>query len=198
MIPAGIRSSAAATVDGSSRNAERSLIVNENPHESGLKKALHYLGRAMLLRCPVCGKHPIFFPALRIRSLRDWFAPLDGCPRCGYPYEREPGYFLASVWMINYGAGSILGILIYLILEFTLHPPIGTLLAAVLTPIVLFNLLFARHSKALFIAIDHLSDPHEKDPGDEGGNLPKPEAPTKGSGGPAKPIKGQELEAAHR
>jgi uncharacterized protein (DUF983 family) len=142
----------------------------------------------MLLRCPVCGKTPIFTPVGRTRRLRDWFTPLDGCHRCGYPYEREPGYFLASVWMINYGAGSILGILIYLVLEFTLHPPIGTLLASVLTPIILFNLLFARHSKALFIALDHFYDPHEKDPGDEGGNLPRPNPPSRDAGGPARLI----------
>jgi uncharacterized protein (DUF983 family) len=164
---------------------------------SGPRKALRYLGRAMLLRCPVCGKSPIFLPLLHTRSLHDWFTPLDGCPRCGYPYEREPGYFLASVWLINYGAGSVLGIVIYLALEFTIHPPIGIMLACVLTPIILFNLLFARHSKALFIAIDHLSDPHEKDPGDDGGNLPRPESPTRGSDGPAKPIKSPEPEVIH-
>lgn len=153
-----------------------------------------YLGRAMLLRCPVCGKHPIFLPLLRTRSLHDWFAPLDGCPRCGYPYEREPGYFLASTWIINYGVGSILGILIYVILNITTRLPIMELLAAVLIPIVFFNLFFARHSKALFIALDHFSDPHEKDRGDEGGNLPKPDAPVRDSGGPAKPIKSPENE----
>lgn len=161
--------------------------MSDANEEFSLRKLRLYLYRAMLLRCPVCGKHPIFSPVLRTRSLRDWFAPLDGCPRCGYPYEREQGYFLASTWLINYGAGSMLGIIIYVILDFTTHLPISLLLASVLIPIVLFNFFFARHSKSLFIAIDHLSDPHEKDPGDEGGNLPKPNPPTKGSGGPAKP-----------
>ena len=152
------------------------------------KSALRYLGRALLLRCPVCGKSPIFLQALHTRSLRDWFTPLDGCPRCGYPYEREAGYFLVSTWVINYGAGSLLGILIYIILESFFHLQIAHLLSAVLIPIVLFNLLFARHSKALFIAMDHFYDPHEKDPGDDGGNRPLPVPPTKGSGGPAKPL----------
>jgi uncharacterized protein (DUF983 family) len=177
-------------------------VTNHAP-ESFVRKALRYFGRAMILRCPVCGKSPVFAPLIKTRSLRDWFSPLDGCPRCGYPYEREPGYFLASTWVINYGAGSVLGIVIYLALDLTIHPPIGWLLAAVLTPIVLFNLFFARHSKTLFIAIDHLSDPHEKDPGEDGGNLPKPDAPTRDSGGPAKPtpepnpIPGPEPEVAH-
>ena len=164
---------------------------------SGSKKALRYLGRAMILRCPVCGKSPVVPPLLKTRSLRDWFTPLDGCPRCGYPYEREPGYFLASTWVINYGAGSLLGIVIYVVLEFTAHLPIAQLLAAVIVPIILFNLLFARHSKVLFIALDHFYDPHEKDPGDDGGNLPKPVTPPGDSDGPAKPIKEQEPEFIH-
>jgi len=142
----------------------------------------------MLLRCPVCGKSPIFLPLLRTRSLHDWFTPLDGCPRCGYPYEREPGYFLVSTWIINYGAGSLLGIILYVILDSFFQLDITLLLCIVLSPIALFNLLFARHSKALFIALDHYYDPHEKDPGDDGGNLPRPERPTRGSGGPAKPL----------
>lgn len=162
--------------------------------ESRFGKAVRYLGRAMILRCPVCGKSRIFAPVGRTRSLHDWFTPLDGCPRCGYPYEREPGYFLASTWLINYGAGSVLGILIYLVLEFTVHPPIGTLLPAVLLPILCFNILFARHSKALFIALDHLTDPHEKDSGDDGGNLPVPESTPGGSGSPGKKLPSPESE----
>lgn len=156
--------------------------------ETNSRKALRYLGRSLLLRCPVCGKSPIF-PSLRsTRSLRDWFSPLDGCPRCGYPYEREPGYFLASVWLINYGVGSVLGIIIYVIREFFFHPPIGQLILSVIVPIFFFNLLFARHSKALFIALDHFYDPHEKDPGEDGGNLPKPEPPKDGPELPSKPL----------
>lgn len=149
------------------------------------RRTLRYLRRAMLLRCPVCGVSPLFTPLRLVRSLREWFTPLDGCPRCGYPYDREPGYFLASVWIINYGLGSLLGILIYVVLEVGFHPPFGTMLAAVLLPVFLFNLLFARHSKSLFIAIDHLYDPHERDPGDDGGNVPRPESPGKGPVNPS-------------
>jgi hypothetical protein len=85
--------------------------------------------------------------------------------------------------------GTVLGIIIYVILDLTMHLTIRELLAAVLTPILFFNLFFVRHSKSLFIAIDHLTDPHEKDPGDDGGNLPKPVSPVRDLGGPAKPIK---------
>ena len=107
--------------------------------EARWKKALRYLGRALILSCPVCGKSPIFPPLHCTRTLRDWFTPLDGCPRCGYPYEREPGYFLVSVWIINYGAGSVLGIMIYVIREFFYHPPICQLILSVIVPISLLR-----------------------------------------------------------
>lgn len=68
-----------------------------------LKKGLRYFCRSMMLRCPTCGEKPIFPPARKVRSLGDWFTPLDGCPQCGYPYEREAGYFLMAIWGVNYG-----------------------------------------------------------------------------------------------
>ena len=123
----------------------------------------------MRLRCPVCGKSRIFVPWHALRSLRDWFSPLDGCPRCGYAYERETGYFLLSIWAVNYGFGSLLGIAIYLVLETRFTLPLKELLFWVICPVVLFNLLFARHSKSLFLALDHYFDPHEKDDRGDGG-----------------------------
>ena len=76
--------------------------------------------------------------------------PLDGCPKCGYPYEREPGYFLLSIFAINYGVGALLGVIIYLVLDFWVRLPLGVTLLLTIIPIPLFNLWFARHSKALF------------------------------------------------
>ncbi len=133
-----------------------------------LHRAWTYLGRACLLKCPECGTRPVFLPLLRIRRLSDYFTPLDGCPRCGYAYEREMGYFLLSIWAINYGFGSLLGIAIYCYLEFSYHLSLPALLVGVITPVVLFNFFFARHSKALFLALDHYFDPHT-DGGSGGG-----------------------------
>ena len=114
-----------------------------------------------------------------MRTLSDWFTPLDGCPRCGYPYEREPGYYLVSIWAINYGVGSIVGLAIYGLLEWKFDLPVWPLLAAVLAPVFLFSLLFARHSKALFLALDLFFDPHEREDGDDGGNRPcRPACPS--------------------
>ncbi|MEI8310252.1 MAG: DUF983 domain-containing protein [Verrucomicrobiota bacterium] len=149
-------------------------------------KAFRYLGRALLLRCPVCGKCPIFVPWHRLSCLRDWFAPLDGCPRCGYAYERETGYFLLSIWAVNYGVGSLLGISIYLAIETYLQLSLQALLFWVIAPVIVFNLLFARHSKSLFIALDHYLDPHEKGGGDGGTKVPS-RNPTKAPAPAPKP-----------
>ncbi len=115
---------------------------------------------------------------MRVRSLQDWFTPLDGCPRCGYAYERETGYFLLAVWAVNYGLGSVLGIAIYMVLEFVFHLPLRWLLVGVILPVMLFNLLFARHAKSLFLAIDHFFDPHRRDADGDGGSLTPPAPPT--------------------
>ena len=141
------------------------------------RRALIYFSRACLLKCPECGTKPVFLPLLRIRSLSDYFTPLDGCPRCGYAYERETGYFLLAIWAINYGFGSLLGIAIYCILEFNYHLPLPLLLFGVITPVVLFNFFFARHSKAFFLAMDHYFDPHTKDGSGGGGGSGKSNPP---------------------
>lgn len=136
-------------------------------------KAGAYFTRAARLRCPVCGTKPIFPRAHTVRRPFDWFTPLDGCPRCGYAYEREPGYFLLAVWVIDCGCGSLLGALIYLALEFRADPPWYVLLPSVILPVLAFDVLFVRHAKALFMAIDHLLDPHVKGGDDDRGNRPR-------------------------
>src|SRR5262249_8844409 len=98
-------------------------------------------------------------PLRRTRSLYDWFTPLDGCPRCGYAYEREPGYFLMAIWAINYGFSAMLGTALYLILEWLCNLETSTLIVCVVVPTALFSFFFARHSKALFIALDRFVDP---------------------------------------
>ncbi|MFV0415777.1 MAG: hypothetical protein ACK5NG_05365, partial [Chthoniobacterales bacterium] len=91
----------------------------------------------------------------------------------GYAYEREPGYFLLSIWALSYGFGSLLGLILYLFLEWKYDLPLWQLLVSIVVPVLTFNILFIRHSKSFFLAIDHFWDPHIKDEGgDDGGNKP--------------------------
>lgn len=131
----------------------------------------------------------MFIPWYKVRRLRDWFTPLDGCPRCGYPYEREPGYFLMSIWALNYGVGSVVGLILYGSLEWFFDLPVWTLILAVLTPTLIFSLLFARHSKSLFLAADLFFDPHDRGGGDDQGNKPLPPSPEGGGVPHRNPVK---------
>jgi uncharacterized protein (DUF983 family) len=116
--------------------------------------------RALELRCPECGISPMFVPARKVKSLFDWFTPLDGCPRCGYAYEREHGYFLLAVWGLNYGLVGGLGLIGGLLIQHYQHPPVWSAWWLLLLPVPLCSFLFARHAKALFLAMDHYIDPH--------------------------------------
>jgi len=163
--------------------------------------AWRYAARALRLRCPGCGTRPIFLPARRVRGLGDWFQPLDGCPRCGYAYEREDGYFLFAIFGINFGFAMAVAVVDYVlldILEIFGPVPIWTLTLAVALPIPLVNFLVARHAKALWIALDQFFDPQlpptpgdggwwdlgpDDDPGD--GNDPAPHDPLPGDPGQA-------------
>lgn len=142
------------------------------------RQAARFFARALALDCPVCGTKPIFKPWPRVRTFYDWFTPLDGCPRCGYPYEREPGYFLLAVFGFNFGIGTTLGIGGFICLAVygdVANTPMWVLLVTTALPVPIINVLIARHMKALFIALDHFVDPfvHEaQDSGwdDDGGN----------------------------
>lgn len=166
---------------------------------------LRYTGRALCLQCPVCGSRPIFVPLPRIRPrhlLHDWLQPLDGCTRCGYPYEREEGYFLFAIFGINFMAAAMVAILTFVILDIVeAFGPLGywTVTLAVALPIPVVNFLAARHAKALWIALDHFFDPHlprtDDDDGppwndeddDDDGNLVRHDPPHGGGGESRRP-----------
>ena len=149
------------------------------------RQIFNYLWRATFLKCPVCGTRPMFVPLTRVRGFSDWFTPLDGCPHCGYAYDREPGYFLISQWGIGYGVSALVGIGVYVWLQmFHSDWSFTKTLLAVAIPLPFVNFLIARHAKAYFLAVDHLCDPYiplsdQDDGGEDGdGNKRQPVAPT--------------------
>lgn len=146
-----------------------------------IKEGLQYTWRATLLQCPVCGTKPIFKPLAQVRHFHDWFTPLDGCPRCGYAYDREPGYFLMAVWGVNYGVVALVGLSAYVLAERFATLSVWQMILWVAVPMPIMQFLFARHAKAYFLALDHFFDPHVReepeDDGGGGGDQPLPEPP---------------------
>ena len=138
------------------------------PKERKSKSKLNpwlFFRRGLRLRCPECGHARIFKPCRATRTLDDWFRPLDGCPNCNYKYEPEEGYFLVATWVMNYAVVVGFGFLLAFLIEIFLSPPLLVEIAVVIVPMPILSLLLVRHSKSLFIALDHYCDPKKK--GDE-------------------------------
>lgn len=125
-------------------------------------KIRFYLWRSARLRCPVCGISPLFLPARRAESVTDWFRMLPGCPRCSYPYEREPGYFLFALWMINFGMVTFFGLGLLLVLDHYFDLSTAQLMFFTLVPLWLLGIISVRHVKAFFLTLDHLIHPHDQ------------------------------------
>lgn len=128
------------------------------------RRAVVYFSRALRLQCPLCGISPIFKKIQNVRTLRDWLTPLDQCPICRYPYEREPGYFLLATWAVGYGSTAIIGMILFIVLAETTDWSPVQILSLTLPILALFAVATARNAKAIFLALDHFCDPRPPDP----------------------------------
>jgi ribosomal protein S27AE len=111
------------------------------------------LGRALRLRCPRCGEGILFLGWFHMRSRCDW---------CGLIYEREPGFFLGSIY-VNYGLTAMLTTVAYVgLIAVDAGSPEGILwlLAAFC---VLFPAWFFRYARSLWLGFDQYWDPRAED-----------------------------------
>lgn len=94
----------------------------------------------------------------------------ERCAGCGIKFEREPGYFLGSIYF-NYGWTCMSMTVAYMIL----HVALGYENLYVVPPLVLyavsFPVFFHRYARALWIAFDCNFDHHELE-------MPPPASPT--------------------
>lgn len=105
--------------------------------------------RAMRLRCPLCGEGRLF---------RSWFTMHAHCPTCGAPLEREPGFYLGSIY-INYGLTALLVAVVYPVLLFRGVASNEVLLVAALAFTIVFPLVLFPWSRSLWLAFDQWYDP---------------------------------------
>jgi uncharacterized protein (DUF983 family) len=107
------------------------------------------LSRSLRLRCPVCGQGKLF---------RSWISMYPTCSHCHTRFEREPGFFLGSIY-INYGLTALIVVIAYPALLFNgivAEKPllIGSLIFTVIFPILLFP-----WARSLWLAFDQFHDP---------------------------------------
>ena len=115
------------------------------------------LKRALLLRCPRCGKGHLFSGV---------FTMYKRCPVCNYKFEREEGYYTGAM-AINLVVSELL-VMIYIVpisiwAGVDPHVPfIPILLLSSPLPIVL-PLLFFRPTRGLWVNFNYLFDPPLRD-----------------------------------
>jgi uncharacterized protein (DUF983 family) len=105
--------------------------------------------RAARLRCPTCGRSPIF---------RGWFAMNEVCPSCGRRFARDPGYLLGSIYF-NYGVTALLVVAMYFTMFFRDWLSDGQRLAVLSLFAIVFPMWFFRYARALWMAFDERWDP---------------------------------------
>ena len=110
--------------------------------------------RAARLRCPRCGEGALF---------EGWFRMPPRCAHCGLTFDREPGYFLGSIYF-NYGATAGLVTTTYFAGFFFTTIPNEWLLAGLAVVCVVFPLWFFRYARALWLGFDELMDRRETPP----------------------------------
>ncbi len=114
------------------------------------------LWAAIRLYCPYCQRE-------KLNKTRNWFVFREGCPQCGYRYEREIGYFTGASWMVNFPVTGVLGFLIAMLL--ILRTDLKAMLVAVITSVfvLVFCIAFFPISQGIWMVIEQSFRPLNED-----------------------------------
>jgi hypothetical protein len=113
------------------------------------------LSRALRLRCPLCGRGRLF---------RRWLLMHSKCPQCGIKFEREPGFFLGSIY-INYGLTALIVAIAYPLLLFNKIIGETQLLIGSLGFVVAFPILLFPWARSLWLGFDQWHDARQGEVG---------------------------------
>lgn len=90
--------------------------------------------------------------------MRSWIRMNERCPECGIRFEREPGFFLGSIYF-NYGLTTLIVAVTFPLLLFNGIADAQTLLFASLGFVLVFPLLFFPFARSLWVGHDQYWDP---------------------------------------
>jgi len=100
--------------------------------------------RALRLTCPRCGKPPMFSGLFRMP---------EKCPSCHLKFEREPGYFLGSIYL-NYGITALVSTAAWTVLRFGYGCSSRNILLGLAAFCIGWPTFFFRYARALWLALD--------------------------------------------
>jgi len=118
------------------------------PGEGALARVARAERRTLRLRCPRCGRAPLF---------RGWFTMHVVCAVCALRFERAQGYWVGAIY-VNYGVTVLIAVAGF----FTLRALAGveTAQLAFWVPFVIaFPLWFFRYSRALWLGLEYGLNP---------------------------------------
>ena len=107
------------------------------------------LGRAVRLRCPRCGRAPLF---------RRWFVMNSVCAVCDLRFERAQGYWVGAIY-VNYAVTTVIAIAGYLVLWRLADLSTAWQLGLWLPFVVAFPLWFFPYSRSLWLAVEYAINP---------------------------------------
>lgn len=125
------------------------------------------IARGFHRRCPRCGGGKLF---------TRWFKMADDCPRCGYVFAREEGFFLGA-FVMNFavtiaGLAVLMGVLIAVLANKGSSGTISVVAVAAGCEALLAPILFYPVSKTLWAAVDLAMHRSEAWASIGGGNAP--------------------------
>lgn len=112
-----------------------------------IRYAAEKLLLALFLRCPSCGQGKMF---------RGLFTIEKTCPQCGVRFERLSGESVGGMY-INLVLAELLSVGGFFLIQAFFDPPLAPHIAFWVLFNVAFVVLFYRHSRALWVAVNYLS-----------------------------------------
>jgi uncharacterized protein (DUF983 family) len=114
-----------------------------------LARVLRAERRALALRCPRCGRAPLF---------RGWFAMNTVCAVCDLRFERAQGYWVGAIY-VNYGVTALIAVGGFFALEAVAGLGTALQLALWVPFVVVFPLWFFRYSRSLWLGLEYGLNP---------------------------------------
>jgi len=119
------------------------------------RRAAQLLMRGIRLSCPRCGRGSLF---------RRGFSMTEQCSVCALRFEREHGYFVGAIYLNS--AATIFILLGMWLVLYRVDTSVTFQLVVCGVLAILVPMLFFRHSKSLWLAMDYFLDPEETRQGD--------------------------------